>query len=125
MITAYLLSGMVAIMLYFTIIVAPTVFKVLPLEWSSAYVKSFFPKYYATLGLITVASIFTASDGVSKVLLAICALLFAYNLGYLMKKINEAKDQGQTKRLHILNWISVAINFFQLIVFIYILASMS
>ncbi|MBU3618137.1 DUF4149 domain-containing protein [Polynucleobacter sp. JS-Fieb-80-E5] len=121
MITNYLISGMVGIMLFFTIVVAPTVFKVLPVEWSSKYVRNFFPKYYACLGLITIVGIFTAPDGVGKVLLAICALLFAFTLLYLTGKINEAKDQGQSRRFHLLHGASVVINLFQLITFIYLL----
>lgn len=121
MITSYLLSGMVGIMLFFTIVVAPTVFRVLPIEWSSKYVRNFFPKYYASLGLITTACIFTAPDGVGKILLAICALLFAFNLTYLTGKINEAKDQNQDRRFHLLHGASVVINLFQLITFIYLI----
>ena len=125
MITNYLISGMVGIMLFFTIVVAPTVFKVLPVEWSSKYVRNFFPKYYACLGLITTICIFTTPDGVGKVLLAICALLFAFTLLYLTGKINEAKDQGQNRRFHLLHGASVAINLFQLIAFIYLLVKPS
>ena len=125
MITNYLISGMVGIMLFFTIVVAPTVFKALPVEWSSKYVRSFFPKYYACLGLITTACIFTAPDSVSKALLAICALLFAFTLLYLTGKINEAKDQGQSRRFHVLHGASVVINLFQLITFIYLLVQPS
>lgn len=125
MITNYLISGMVGIMLFFTVVVAPTVFKVLPVEWSSKYVRNFFPKYYACLGLITTVCIFTAPDGVGKVLLAICALLFAFTLLYLTGKINEAKDQGQNRRFHLLHGASVAINLFQLIAFIYLLVKLS
>jgi hypothetical protein len=125
MITNYLLSAMVGIILFFTIVVAPTVFKVLPVEWSSVYVRNFFPKYYATLGLITAVCIFTAPDGVSKVLLAICTLLFAYTLSYLTGKINEAKDLGQSRRFHLLHGASVVINLFQLITFIYLIATLT
>ena len=125
MITSYLLSGMVGIMLFFTVVVAPTVFKVLPVEWSSKYVRNFFPKYYACLGLITTICIFTAPDGISKILLAVCALLFAFTLSYLTRKINEAKDQDQNRRFHLLHGASVVINLFQLITFIYLLVKLS
>jgi hypothetical protein len=121
MMTNYLLSGMVGIMLFFTVVVAPTVFRVLPAEWSSKYVRNFFPKYYATLGLITLISIFTEPDSTSKVLLAICAAFFAFTLFYLTGKINQAKDNGQSKRFHVLHGASVVINLFQLISFIYLL----
>jgi hypothetical protein len=125
MMTNYLLSGMVGIMLFFTVVVAPTVFKVLPVEWSSKYVRNFFPKYYATLGLISLICIFAEPDSTNKVLLAICAALFAFTLFYLTGKINQAKDNGQSKRFHVLHGISVAINLFQLISFIYLLVASS
>jgi hypothetical protein len=121
MITTYLISGMVGIMLFFTVVVAPTVFKVLPVEWSSKYVRNFFPKYYASLGLITVICVFTAPDLIGKALLTICALLFTFTLSYLTRKINYAKDHGHTKQFHWLHGTSVVINLFQLIVFIYLL----
>lgn len=125
MITIYLLSGMVGIMLFFTVVVAPTVFKVLPVEWSSKYVRNFFPKYYATLGLVTIICAFTESDPASKLLLAICALLFIFTLFYLTGKINSAKDSGQNRLFHILHGASVVINVFQLVSFIFILVKSS
>ena len=125
MITSYLISGMVGIMLFFTVVVAPTVFRVLPVEWSGKYVRNFFPKYYASLGLITVVCVFTAPELPSKVLLAICAALFAFTLFYLTGKINSAKDTGQTKQFHWLHGSSVIINLFQLIAFIYLLVKAS
>jgi hypothetical protein len=121
MITNYLISGMVGIMLFFTVVVAPTVFKVLPIEWSSKYVRNFFPKYYTTLGLITLVCVFTETDPTNKTLLAICAVLFAFTLFYLTGKINSAKDSGQNRQFHLLHGASVVINFFQLISFIYLL----
>jgi len=123
MITNYLLSAMIGIMLFFTVVVAPTVFKVLPVEYSSKYVRNFFPKYYATLGLITIISAFTAPDGSSQLLLAICAALFAFTLFYLTGKINLAKDEGKSRQFHILHGLSVVINVFQLIVFIYLVVA--
>ena len=125
MITSYFISGMVGIMLFFTIVVAPTVFKVLPIEWSSKYVRNFFPKYYAFLGLITAISVFTAPELLNKILLAICAVLFAFTLFYLTGKINNAKDNGNTKQFHWLHGASVVINLFQLAVFIYLLVKLS
>jgi hypothetical protein len=120
MITNYLLSAMIGIMLFFTVVVAPTVFKVLPVEYSSKYVRNFFPKYYATLGLVTIVSVFTAPNGNSQLLLAICAALFAFTLFYLTGKINLAKDEGKSRQFHILHGLSVVINLFQLIAFLYL-----
>jgi len=123
MIVNYLIAGMVGIMLFFTVVVAPTVFKVLPVEWSSAYVRSFFPKYYASLGIITIICVFIETALVSKILLAICASLFAFTLFYLTDKINKAKDSGQTRQFHVLHVLSVVINLLQLVIFIYLLAA--
>lgn len=120
MITNYLLSAMIGIMLFFTVVVAPKVFKVLPVEYSSKYVRNFFPKYYATLGLVTIVSAFTAPNGNSQLLLAICAALFAFTLFYLTGKINLAKDEGKSRQFHILHGLSVVINLFQLIAFLYL-----
>ena len=125
MITTYLISGMVGIMLFFTIVVAPTVFKVLPVEWSSEYVRNFFPKYYATLGLITLICVFIEVNWTYKLLLAICAAFFAFTLFYLTGKINNAKDNGHTRQFHWLHGASVIINLLQLIIFIYLLVKAS
>lgn len=123
--TNFLLSSMIGIMLFFTIVVAPTVFKVLPVEWSSKYVRNFFPKYYATLGLITIVCVFTEPEINNKLLLALCAALFAFSLFYLTGKINEAKDHHRMSQFHWLHGASVAINLFQLISFIYLLVKIS
>jgi hypothetical protein len=112
---------MVGIMLFFTVVVAPTVFKVLPVEWSSKYVRNFFPKYYASLGLVTLVSIFTEQDSVNRLYLIACAVLFAFTLFFLTGKINAAKDEGKNKQFHILHGLSVVINILQLCIFIYLL----
>ncbi|SNX28066.1 protein of unknown function [Polynucleobacter meluiroseus] len=121
MFTNYLVAGMTGIILFFTVVVAPTVFKVLPVEWSSKYVRSFFPKYYLSLGLLTCLAAVFSANATSLIILLICALLFAFLLFYLTNQINVAKDSGQEKRFHILHSLSVAINLAQLIAFIYIL----
>ena len=120
MIANYLIAAMVGIMLFFTV-VAPTVFKVLPVEWSSKYVRNFFPKYYASLGILTVISAFLTQNFHAQYLLIACAVLFAFTLFYLTGKINQAKDLGLNKQFHILHGLSVVINLVQLIIFIYLL----
>ena len=122
MITNYLISGMVGIMLFFTVVVAPTVFKVLPVEWSSKYVRNFFPKYYASLVLVTLVCIFTEPDFTNRLYLISCAALFAFTLFFLTGKINTAKDEGKNKQFHLLHGLSVAINLAQLCIFIFLLA---
>jgi hypothetical protein len=119
MLSFYLIAGVVGIMLFFSIAVAPTVFKVLPQEWSSAYVRKFFPKYYLALGLTCmVAGIATESTQV-KVIAFVCASLFAVSLWVLTPSINLATDEGNAKKFNILHGLSVAINMFVLIALIY------
>jgi hypothetical protein len=120
-ITNYLISSMVGIMLFFTVVVAPTVFKVLPVEWSSKYVRNFFPKYYAFLGTITLITVFTEQDFYYRMYLLACAVLFAFTLFFLTGKINAAKDEGKSKQFHLLHGLSVVINVIQLGIFIYLL----
>ena len=81
-------------MLFFTIVVAPTVFRVLPVEWSSKYVRNFFPKYYASLGAITALCVFTATEPLSKILLAVCTAFFAFTFFISQKKLTRQKIPG-------------------------------
>ena len=119
MLSFYLLAGVVGIMLFFSIAVAPTIFKVLPQEWAGAYVRKFFPKYYLVLGLTClVAGIATESTDV-KVIAFVCASLFAVSLWVLMPSINLATDEGNARKFSILHGVSVAINMFILIALIY------
>ncbi len=116
----YLVSAMIGIMVFFTIAVAPTVFKVLPQEWASKYVRNFFPKYYAFLGAVSIIASFMASDTFTMGLLVLCAVLFFLSLWVLTPAINRASDQGHKKRFGILHGLSVVVNFIQLAIFIYI-----
>ena len=116
----YLVSAMIGIMMFFTVAVAPTVFKVLPQEWASKYVRNFFPKYYAFLGAVSIIASFVASDTLTIGLLVLCAALFFISLWILTPAINRASDQGHKKKFGILHGLSVVINFIQLGIFIYI-----
>ena len=116
----YLVSAMIGIMVFFTIAVAPTVFKVLPQEWASKYVRNFFPKYYAFLGAVSIIASFVASDTLTIGLLVLCAALFFISLWVLTPAINCASDQGYKKKFGILHGLSVVVNFIQLGIFIYI-----
>ncbi len=116
----FLVSAMIGIMVFFTIAVAPTVFKVLPQEWASRYVRNFFPKYYAFLGAVSIIASFLATNTFSMVLLVICAALFFISLWVLTPAINRASDQGEKKKFGILHGASVVVNFIQLGIFIYI-----
>jgi Ca2+/Na+ antiporter len=120
-ITNNIVAGMVGIMLFFSVVVAPTVFKVLPMEWSSKYVRNFFPKYYLSLGILSLLAAIFSPNRLNLIILLIAAASFLFLLLYLTRQINFAKDNGHEKRFHLLHGLSVIINLGQISAFIYLL----
>lgn len=118
----YILAAVVGIMIFFTIAVAPTVFSVLPKEWSSAYVRKFFPKYYLILGLLCLIAALLSTDQMITFSAYACSVLFAFSLWVLTPRINHAKDADLKKRFGYLHGLSVVINLIQLVVLIYVLS---
>lgn len=110
MFSMYLISGVIGVMLFFSVAVAPAIFKVLPAEWAGIYVRHFFPKYYLLLGIVCVESgIFAPTDQL-KIISFVSAALFAISLWVLTPAINKAKDENKTQRFNWLHSASVVIN---------------
>ena len=109
------------IMLFFTVAVAPTIFVVLPPEWASAYVRSFFPKYYLFLGLSTAGAAALAGAALVQGSLVAVALVFFLSRFWLTPQVNQARDKQQGRRFKQLHSLSVALNVLQLAVFVWIL----
>ena len=103
------------IMLFFTVAVAPTIFVVLPQEWASAYVRSFFPKYYLFLGMSTAGAALVQGS------LVAVALVFFLSRFWLTPQVNRARDNHQGRLFKQLHTLSVALNVLQLAVFVWIL----
>ena len=120
-----LIAGNVGIMVFFTVAVAPTVFTVLPPQWSAAYVRKFFPKYFLFLGVSTAAAVAlgvgAGMDLVRQSLLMLCALIFFFNCFWLTPRINLARDDKQATNFKTLHWLSVGFNMVQLFIFIWLL----
>ena len=114
-----LISLVLGIMLFFSFVVAPMIFKVLSPENAGLFVRAIFPYYYLVnlliLGTITIFYIFYKTFTLDFYLILITALLFLFNLIFLMPKINKYKDQKNEKAFKISHFISVIINFSQLI----------
>jgi len=119
MLSLYLIAGIVGIMLFFSVAVAPTIFKVLPQEWASAYVRSFFPKYYLVLGVFSLLAGTFSHVITIKIIALISAGLFALSLWVLTPKVNAAKDENNIKRFNILHGLSVVVNMVILLMLIY------
>jgi hypothetical protein len=117
-----LIAGNVGIMVFFTVAVAPTIFTALPPQWSAAYVRKFFPRYFLFLGVTTAAAaaleVAAGLDIIRQSGLLACALIFFFNCFWLTPRINQARDDKQPSTFKTLHWISVGFNMAQLLVFI-------
>lgn len=111
----------VGIMLFFSVAVAPTIFMVLPAEWSAAYVRKFFPKYFLFLGITSTIAAALHSVQWVQISLAVCAVVFYFSVFWLTPRINLARDNKQTKTFNRLHYTSVGLNLLQLVAFIWVL----
>ena len=111
----------VGIMLFFSVAVAPTIFMVLPPEWSAAYVRKFFPKYFLFLGVTSAIAAALHSLPLAQLSLGLCAVVFFFSVFWLTPRINLARDNKQTKTFHRLHYTSVGLNLVQLAVMIWLL----
>ena len=114
-----LVSLVLGVMLFFSFVLAPMIFKVLPPDNASVFVRAIFPYYYLVnfliLSIISSFYIYYKTFVFDFYLILISALLFFFNLVFLMPKINKYKDQQNEKGFKISHFISVIINFMQLI----------
>ena len=114
-----LVSLVLGVMLFFSFVLAPMIFKVLPPDNAGVFVRAIFPYYYLVnlliLCIISSFYIYYETFVLDFYLILICTLLFFFNLIFLMPKINKYKDQRNEKGFKISHFISVIINFMQLI----------
>ena len=115
MLSIYLIAAVVGVMIFFSVAVAPTIFKQLPPEWAGVYVRVFFPKYYAVLGVTCLSAGLLTDVPAIKHTAFTCAALFAVSLFVLTPRVNAAKDENQTKKFKIYHGLSVGVNVIQLI----------
>ena len=121
----YLTSIILGIMIFFSFVVAPSTFRFLNEEYSRKFIRGIFPLYYLlnlTISLITVLIIAYLGDFSIKfyLMLSVCILFLVSNF-ILMPLINKFKDRGEEKNFKISHFISVVINFIQIIFLITIL----
>lgn len=121
-----MVSLVLGIMLFFSFILAPMIFKVLPPDNAGVFIRAIFPYYYLVnlliLGLVSGFYIFYQTFVLDFYLVLTSALLFFFNLVYLMPKINKLKDERNEKAFKISHFISVVINFAQLVMLGIVLA---
>ncbi len=124
-ISIYLTAMILGIMLFFSFVIAPVVFTTLDEDNARKFIRRIFPFYYnVNLGLsliVLLTFLFLSKLGTDFYLILAITLLFATSNYLLMPLINKYRDEKQDKKFKYSHFISVAINFIQIIALILIL----
>ena len=113
LITAAILSFMI----FFPVVVATSVFKVLDEKQSSKFLRIFFPKYYVFGFILSVIGLLISlfeKNNISLVVFVLLIIGFIFSKQFLMPIINKAKDNNNEKKFNKLHKFSVLINFLQM-----------
>ena len=121
----YLTAIILGAMIFFSFVVAPTTFKLLDEKNSRKFIRGIFPFYYLlNLILSFVASVLfflKQNLSIDFLLMTSICILFAISNFILMPMINKFRDSNEDKKFKISHFISVIINFIQLIFLVVIL----
>ena len=123
--SSYLTSIILGIMLFFSFIVAPITFTVLNEESSRKFIRKIFPYYYIVnlviSFLVLIFFVIQKNFSLNFYLILTVAILFALSNYVLMPLINKYKDENQDKKFKYSHFISVLINFIQMLFLVIIL----
>ena len=115
----YLTAMILGIMLFFSFIIAPVVFTTLDEENARKFIRRIFPFYYnVNLGLsliVLLTFLFLSKLGIDFYLILAITLLFAASNYLLMPLINKYRDNKLDKKFKYSHFISVVINFVQMV----------
>ena len=120
-----ILAISLGMMIFFSFVLAPMIFKILDAENAGKFVRKIFPYYYfVNLIFLSIAAIlFFLVSSLNKdlyiILLLVMSFIFAQFI--LMPLINKLKDNNQEKKFKYAHGLSVLINFLQMIGLIYLL----
>ena len=118
-ISIYLTSMILGIMLFFSFVIAPVVFTTLDEENARKFIRKIFPFYYnVNLGIsliVLITFLLLSKLGIDFYLILAITLLFATSNYLLMPLINKYRDEKQDKKFKYSHFISVVINFIQII----------
>ena len=121
----YLISMILGVMLFFSFVIAPVVFTTLDEENARKFIRRIFPFYYnVNLGisfLVLLTFIFLNKLGIDFYLMLAICVLFATSNYFLMPLINKYRDERQDKKFKYSHFISVVINFAQMIFLVLLL----
>ena len=118
-----LVSIWVGSIIFFSAIIAPTVFKVLDEKSAGLFLRAFFPKYYIfglIIGGLSLVLIFLLNIPVNTMLLALLIVMIALTVTskLMIPVINAARDMGEAgvSRFKKLHTMSVILNVLTLVV---------
>ena len=121
----YLIAMILGIMLFFSFVIAPVVFTTLDEDNAKEFIRRIFPFYYnvnlAISFIVLLLFLFLSKLGVDFYLILIITILFAISNYLLMPLINKYRDEKQDKKFKYSHFISVVINFVQMICFVFLL----
>ena len=123
--SVYMTSIIFGIMLFFSFVVAPVTFTALNEENARKFIRKIFPYYYnvnlAISSFVLIFFIFLKIFSLDFYLILSVAVLFAVSNFVLMPMINKFRDEKQDKKFKQSHFISVVINFVQMILLVIIL----
>jgi len=124
-INIYLTSMILGIMLFFSFVIAPVVFTTLDENNARKFIRRIFPFYYnINLGIsfiVLITFILLSKIGVDFYLILAITVLFGISNYLLMPLINKYRDEKQDKKFKYSHFLSVIINFLQMICLVFIL----
>tara|TARA_B100000524_G_scaffold331527_1_gene218114 strand:+ start:136 stop:525 length:390 start_codon:yes stop_codon:yes gene_type:complete len=123
--SVYLTSMILGIMLFFSFVIAPVVFTTLDENNARKFIRRIFPFYYnVNLGIsfiVLITFILSSKIGVDFYIILAITVLFATSNYLLMPLINKYRDEKQEKKFKYSHFLSVLINFVQMICLVFVL----
>ena len=120
-----ILAISLGMMIFFSFVLAPMIFKILDAENASKFVRKIFPYYYFVnlifLSFAAILIFFISSFGIKFYITTLLVLSFIFAQFLLMPLINKLKDNNQEKKFKYAHGLSVLINFVQMIGLVYLL----
>ena len=124
-VSIYLTAMILGIMLFFSLVIAPVVFTTLDEDNARKFIRRIFPFYYnvnlAISFIVLLLFLFLSKLGVDFYLILLITILFAISNYLLMPLINKYRDEKQDKKFKYSHFISVVINFVQMICLVFLL----
>ena len=120
-----ILAISLGMMIFFSFVLAPMIFKILDAENAGKFVRKIFPYYYFVnlifLSVAVILFVIISSLGLSFYITLSLAISFVFAQFILMPIINKFKDNNEEKKFKYAHGTSVLINFIQMIGLIYLL----